>query len=258
MQRSSGQLQGKVAIVTGASSGIGYASARLFAREGARLVVTARRQGELDALVDAIASEGGLAVAVAGDICDEHLARELVANAVGRFGGLDIAFNNAGTTGAAAPLPDLSPDTWNEVLATNLTSAFLGAKHQIPAMLRRGNGSLIFTSTFVGYSAGFPGMGAYAASKAGLIGLMQVIAVEYGAQGIRANALLPGGTDTPMGRAVCSTPEIRSFVEGLYALKRLATPEEIAQTALYLASDASSFTTGTCLLADGGVSINRT
>ena len=125
-------------------------------------------------------------------------------------------------------------------------------------MLGRGGGSLIFTSTFVGHSAGFPGMGAYAASKAGLIGLMQVIAVEYGTRGIRANALLPGGTDTPMGRAVCNTPEVRAFVEGLYALKRLARPQEIAQAALYLASDASSFTTGTCLMADGGVSINRT
>ena len=125
-------------------------------------------------------------------------------------------------------------------------------------MLGRGGGSLIFTSTFVGHSAGFPGMGAYAASKAGLIGLMQVIAVEYGARGIRANALLPGGTDTPMGRAVSNTPQARAFVEGLHALKRLARPQEIAQAALYLASDASSFTTGTCLTADGGVSINRT
>lgn len=101
-------------------------------------------------------------------------------------------------------------------------------------------------------------MGAYAASKAGLIGLMQVIAVEYAARGIRANALLPGGTDTPMGRNSASTPEARAFVEGLNAFKRLARPEEIARSALYLASDASSFSTGTSLLVDGGVSVNRT
>ncbi|MEO5934653.1 MAG: SDR family oxidoreductase [Duganella sp.] len=252
------QLTGKVAIVTGASSGIGYEAAKLFARQGARVVVTARRQAELDALVDEIGQCGGAAVAVAGDIRDEQLARALVEVAVGRFGGLDIAFNNAGTTGEAAPTSDIPLATWEAVLATNLTSAFLGAKYQIPAMLERGGGSLIFTSTFVGHSAGFPGMGAYAASKAGLIGLMQVIAVEYGARGIRANALLPGGTDTPMGRAVSDTPQARAFVEGLHALKRLARPEEIAQAALYLASDASSFTTGTCLTADGGVSINRT
>ena len=252
------QLAGKVAIVTGASSGIGYEAAKLFARQGARVVVTARRQAELDALVDEIGHGGGVAVAVAGDIGDEQLARALVEVAVGRFGGLDIAFNNAGTTGEAAPTAEIPVATWDAVLATNLTSAFLGAKYQIPAMLERGGGSLIFTSTFVGHSAGFPGMGAYAASKAGLIGLMQVIAVEYGARGIRANALLPGGTDTPMGRAVSNTPQARAFVEGLHALKRLARPQEIAQAALYLASDASSFTTGTCLTADGGVSINRT
>ena len=119
-----------------------------------------------------------------------------------------------------------------DTLETNLTSAFLGARHQIPAMIDRGGGSLIFTSTFVGYTVGFPGMAAYAAAKAGLIGLTQVIAAEYGAKGIRANAILPGGTDTPMGRAVASTPEIRRFVEGLHALKRLAAPEEIARSVL--------------------------
>lgn len=252
------QLAGKTAIVTGASSGIGYEAAKLFAQQGARVVVTARRQAQLDALVDEIERAGGAAVAVAGDIRDEQLARALVEVAVGRFGGLDIAFNNAGATGEVAPTAELSVANWDALLATNLTGAFLGAKYQIPAMLARGGGSLVFTSTFVGHTAGFPGMAAYAASKAGLIGLMQVIAVEYGTRGIRANVLIPGGTDTEMGRAVCNTPQIRAFVEGLYALKRLARPEEIAQAALYLASDASSFTTGTCLMADGGVSINRT
>jgi len=252
------QLSGKVAIVTGASSGIGYETAKLFAKEGAKVVVTARRQAELNALVAEIENSGGEAVAVAGDIKDEQLARALVETAVGRYGGLDIAFNNAGSVGEIASVPEISTATWSEVLATNLTSAFLGAKHQIPAMVKRGGGSIIFTSTFVGHTVGFPGLGAYAASKAGLTGLMQVIASEYGAHGIRANALLPGGTDTPMGRAVINTPEARAFVEGLYALKRLARPEEIARSALYLASDASSFTTGACLMTDGGVSINRT
>ncbi|MEC5162088.1 NAD(P)-dependent dehydrogenase (short-subunit alcohol dehydrogenase family) [Janthinobacterium sp. CG_23.3] len=252
------QLSGKVAIVTGASSGIGYETAKLFAREGAQVVVTARRQAELDALVADIEQGGGEAIAVAGDIKDEQLARALVEVAVGRFGGLDIAFNNAGSVGEIAALADLSVDAWKSVLDTNLTGAFLGAKFQIPAMVKRGGGSIIFTSSFVGHTVGFPGMGAYAASKAGLTGLMQVIAVEYAAHGVRANALLPGGTDTPAGRAVANTPEARAFIEGLYALKRLATPAEIARSALYLASDASSFTTGSCLMVDGGVSINRT
>lgn len=252
------QLSGKVAIVTGASSGIGYATARLFAREGARLVVTARHQGELDKLVNEIAREGGKAAAIAGDIRIKDLARALVDTAVNRFGGLDIAFNNAGTTGEPAPVADIATDTWQTTLDTNLTGAFLGAAYQLPAMVKRGGGSLIFTSTFVGATVGFPGMGAYAASKARLIGLMQVIAVEYGIHGIRANALLPGGTDTPMGRPSGNTPEALAFIQGLHALKRIARPEEIARSALYLASDASSFSTGASLLVDGGVSVNRT
>jgi NAD(P)-dependent dehydrogenase (short-subunit alcohol dehydrogenase family) len=251
-------LADKVAIVTGASSGIGRATALLFAREGASVVVAARRRAELATLVSEIEAAGGQAVAVDGDVRDEGLARALVEVAVGRFGGLDIAFNNAGSVGEMGPVPEVSPAGWSDALATNLTSAFFGARHQIPAMLRRGGGSIVFTSTFVGHTVGFPGMAAYAASKAGLIGLMQVIAAEFGAKGIRANAILPGGTDTPMGRAVVNTPEMRSFVEGLHALKRLATPEEIARSVLHLASDASSFVTGAAILVDGGVSISRT
>ncbi|WP_248804782.1 SDR family NAD(P)-dependent oxidoreductase [Pseudomonas sp. MWU13-2100] len=183
------QLSGKVAIVTGASSGIGYETAKLFAKEGAKVVVTARRQAELDSLVAEIENGGGQAIAVAGDIKDEKLAPRLVEIAVGRFGGLDIAFNNAGSTGESASVPDISTEAWHAILDTNLTSAFLGAKYQIPAMVKRGGGSIIFTSTFVGHTAGFP---------------------------------------------------------------------EIARSALYLASEASSFTTGSSLMSDGGISINRT
>lgn len=251
-------LANKVAIITGASSGIGRAAARLFAQEGAKLIVTARRKAELDDLVMEIEEAGGAAVAVAGDIKDEATARKLVETAKERFGGLDIAFNNAGATGEMGPVPEISVAGWEETIATNLTAAFLNARHQIPAMIERGGGSLIFTSTFVGYSLGFPGLGAYAASKAGVIGLTKVIAAEFGAKRIRANALLPGGTDTPMGRTVITTPEIRQFVEGLHALKRLAEPEEIARSALYLASDAASFMTGAALLVDGGISVART
>ncbi|WZB70529.1 SDR family oxidoreductase [Achromobacter xylosoxidans] len=253
--QASGQLAGKVAIVTGASSGIGLETAKLYAREGASVVLVARRGAELDRLAAAIEAAGGRALAVAGDVRDEALARDAVTAAVERFGGLDIAFNNAGAMGPSRN--EIEPQEWQDVLQANLTSAYLGARHQIPAMLARGGGSLIFTSTFVGYTTGFPGMGAYAASKAGLIGLTQVIASEYGARGIRANALLPGGTDTPMGRDAMASPEARAYVENLHALKRLAMPAEIARSALYLASDASSFTTGTALLVDGGVSVHR-
>jgi NAD(P)-dependent dehydrogenase (short-subunit alcohol dehydrogenase family) len=251
-------LANKVAIVTGASSGIGYATSKLFAREGAKVVVTARRQAELDTLVAEIAAAGGHAVALAGDVKDEAFAEALVEMAVARFGGLDVAFNNAGVLGEMGATPDVSLSGWRDTIETNLTSAFLGAKYQIPAMLDRGGGSLIFTSTFVGYTVGMPGLAAYAASKAGLIGLMQSLAAELGPKGIRVNAILPGAVDTPAYRAMNDTAEARSFVAGLHALKRVASPDELARSALYLASDASTFTTGSALLVDGGVSINRT
>lgn len=250
-------LHNKVAIVTGASSGIGHATARLFASEGAAVVVAARREPELEALVQTINGEGGQALAVAGDVSDETFASHLVTQTLERFGRLDIAFNNAGILGAMGPVPEMSLADWNQVIATNLNSAFLAAKFQLPAMLTGGGGSLIFTSTFVGYTVGMPGMAAYAASKAGLVGLTQVLASEYGSRNIRVNALLPGGTDTAAAQEFANTPEALEFVEGLHALKRIARPEEIAQSALYLASDASSFTTGSALLVDGGVSINR-
>ncbi|WP_343712884.1 SDR family oxidoreductase [Inquilinus sp.] len=251
-------LAGKVAIIAGASSGIGRAAAVLFAREGAAVVAGARRPAELDLLVAEIEAAGGRAAALAGDVTDEGYAPALVALAEERFGGLDVAFNNAGMVGPMAPTPEVSPAAWRQTVETNLTSGFLAARHQIPAMLRRGGGSLIFTSTFVGYTVGFPGVAAYAASKAGLIGLVQALAVEFGGRGVRVNALLPGGTETEMYREFAKTQAERDFITGLYPMKRLATPEEMARSALYLASDASSFTTGTALLVDGGVSITRT
>ena len=253
-------LADKIAIVTGASSGIGRATALLFAREGAKLIVTARRRAELDRLVAEIEHEGGEAVAIAGDVKDEALAKALVDAATDRFGGLDIAFNNAGVVGEIKPVSDVSLAEWRDTLDTNLTSAFLGAKYQVPAMIERGGGSLIFTSSFVGHTAGMPGMAVYAASKAGQIGLVKSLAAEFGAKGIRANAVLPGGTDTPasMTNLPDATPEVLAFIEGLHALKRMAHPDEIARSVLHLASDASSFITGTAMLVDGGVSINRT
>lgn len=254
------QLSNKVAIITGASSGIGLAAARLFAAEGAKVVLSGRRQDALDAVSAEISDAGGYVATLAGDVRDEGIASQLVAIAEERFGRLDIAFNNAGSSGAMGPIADVSLEGWQETLDTNLTSAFLLAKHQVPAMLRGGGGSLIFTGSFVGHTVGFPALAAYAAAKAGLIGLAQVLAAEHGPQGIRANVLVPGGTDTPSNHANLpgADPGTRGFIEGLHALKRLADPREIAQTALFLASDASSFVTGTALRADGGVSITRT
>jgi NAD(P)-dependent dehydrogenase (short-subunit alcohol dehydrogenase family) len=252
------RLSGKVAIVTGASSGIGRATAKLFAKEGAKVVVGARREAELAELVREIKDAGGDAIALAGDVQSETYAKDLVAAAEKSFGRLDIAFNNAGTIGPAGPTVGIEEKDWTQALAVNLTSAFLGAKHQIPAMLKHGAGSIIFTSTFVGYTVAFPGVAAYAASKSGLIGLTQSLASEYGPQGIRVNAILPGAVDTPMYQQVNNTPEQQAWLTNLHALKRVGKPEEIARSVLYLASDDSAFVTGTASLLDGGLSITRT
>ena len=253
-----GRLSGKVAIITGASSGIGRATALLFAAEGAKLVLAARRGAELDHLAAAISAEGGDATAVAGDVRSEEYAEKLVAVAVERFGRLDIAFNNAGTLGEGGPSTGISEAGWSDTLAINLTGSFLGAKHQIAQMVKHGAGSVIFTSTFVGYSLAFPGVAAYAASKSGLIGLTQALAAEFGPQGIRVNAILPGAVDTAMYREMNDTPESQAFITNLHALKRVATAEDLARSVLYLASDDAAFVTGTAMLVDGGVSITRT
>lgn len=251
-------LKGKVAIVTGASAGIGRATAKLFARTGAKVVVAARRKAKLDSLVREIADDGGDALALAGDVSEEAFAKELVERAEQSYGHLDVAFNNAGILGEKGPTTGVSLEGWNETLKVNLTSAFLAAKHQIPAMVKQGKGSIIFTSTFVGYTVGFPGVVAYAASKSGLIGLTQTLAAEYGPQNIRVNALLPGAVETAMYEEANESPEQKAYLTNLHALKRIASPDEVAQAALYLASDASSFQTGTAMLVDGGLSVTRT
>lgn len=241
-------LEDKVALVTGASSGIGRAVALMFAEHGAAVVVTARRQDRLDDVADEIRKKGGRAYASAGDIGLPETHERVVADAIREFGGLDIAINNAGTVSPPKPLAEIALKDWQNTLAINLTAAYLGARSQIPAMLDRGGGSVVFTSSFVGTSVGLPGMAAYGASKAGLMGLVKGITADYAAQGIRANALLPGGVDT----AMAGNQSQKEWAAGLHAMKRIARPEEIASAALFLASPMASFVTGSALFADGG------
>lgn len=250
-------LKEKVAIVTGGSSGIGRAAALAFAQAGARLVLAARRAGPLEEVAQEITVAGGQAAVLAGDVGDDAFHERLVRLAHDRFGGLDVALNNAGTIAGIGPTADVPLDDWHEAVRTNLSAAFYAARHQLPAMARRGGGSLVFTSTFVGYTAALAGTAAYAATKSGVIGLTQALAVEYGARKVRVNALLPGGTDTPMARQMNGTPEALAHVASLHALQRMAQPEEIARAALFLASDDASFVTGTAMLVDGGVSVHR-
>lgn len=249
------QLGNKTIIVTGASSGIGAAAARLFAANGANLVIGARRRDRLDAIAAEIGEAGGNCVARTGDVSEEAFAARLVETALAEFGRLDGAFNNAGTTGDLGPVQDMETANWRSVMSVNLDSAFFAAKHQVPAITECRGGAIVFTSSFVGHTIGLPGMGAYAAAKAGIIGLTQVLAAEHGPQGVRVNALLPGGTMTEMAG---DDADFHTFVRGLHALKRMAEPEEMAAAAMFLLSDQSSFVTGTAMLADGGNSINKT
>lgn len=247
-------LQNKTILITGASSGIGAAAAQMFAKEGANLLLAARRKDRLEAVRDALQEVTGRVVIFSGDISDPGFSEASVNVALETFGQLDGAFNNAGMLGEMGPLAEMDLQSWNEVISTNLTSAFLAARYQIPAMAKSGGGSIVFTSSFVGHTIGLPGMAAYAASKAGLIGLTQVMAVECGPQNIRVNALLPGGTKTEMAG---DDPAFHEYVAGLHALKRMAEPEEIAEAARFLLSDAGSFVTGSAMLCDGGNSITK-
>lgn len=248
------ELTDKTLIITGASSGIGEAAADLFAAEGAQLVLGSRREANLRAIAERVRAAGGRAVHLAGDVREEGYAQALVDLALREFGALDGAFNNAGVVGAMVPVGEMELANWNEVLATNLTSAFLAAKAQIPVLAARGGGSIVFTSSFVGFSnAGLPGMAAYAASKAGLIGLTKSLAADHAVSNVRVNALLPGGTITPMGGE--GDPDVLAFVADLHPMKRMAAAVEIAQAALFMLADRSSFMTGSPLLVDGGVSV---
>ena len=251
------ELKNKSIIVTGASSGIGAAAALLFAAEGANVVLGARRSAEMERLAGQINQGNGRAVFLSGDVRDENYANALVDLAMREFGGLDGAFNNAGIVGEMGPVADMGIANWNDVMLVNLTSAFLAAKAQIPVMKKRGQGSIVFTSSFVGFSnGGMPGMGAYAASKAGLIGLVQSLASDHAADGVRVNSLLPGGTITPSGGE--GNPAALDFIANLHPMKRMANAKEVAQAALFLLSDRSTFMTGSPMIVDGGISVRLT
>ncbi|MHA6731661.1 SDR family oxidoreductase [Devosia sp. A369] len=249
------ELESKNIIITGASSGIGAAAARLFAQEGANVVLGARRAHELTMLAQEInGGNGGRAVALSGDVTDPGYASALVALAEQEFGGLDGAFNNAGVVGDMTPITAMSIKNWNAVVAVNLTASFHAAQAQIPSLLKRGGGAIVFTSSFVGSSnGGLPGMSAYAATKAGMNGLVQSLASEHAHQGIRVNTLLPGGTVTPAGGE--GNSEAMAFISGLHPIKRMAGPIEIAQAALFMLSDRASFMTGSPMVVDGGMSV---
>ena len=249
------RLENKVAIVTGAASGIGKDIATLFAREGARVVIADLNQKGADSVA---AELGGAkrAIGVAVDVTNEAQTEACVAKTIEAFGRLDCAHNNAGITGTVGAVHEIDFDGWQRTLTTNLASMFLCMKHEIRAMLKQGGGAIVNTASGAGVVA-TPGLSPYCASKHGLLGLTKTAALENARTGIRINAILPGSIDTPMlQRFMGKDPRIEKLIRAGQPGGRLGRPEEIAEAAVWLCSDRASFVSGSSMIVDGAA-VNR-
>jgi len=251
-----GRLDGKVAIVTGAASGIGRASAILFAREGARLVIVDQNAEGLQETASTVAKNAGSAEAVAADVSDEEEVKGFVDHALGKFGALDVVFANAGILGDQVPLVEQTVESWLRTLQVNLIGPFLAIKHAAGHMIEKGRGSIVLTASTAGLRAG-AGPAPYSASKAGVISLAQTAANSLLGTGVRVNAICPGLIETGMTEPIFARARERGTagkIGQLNPLQRAGVPEEIAAMALFLASDESSYVNGQALPVDGGLS----
>ncbi len=245
-------MQGKVAIVTGASAGIGHATALAFAREGAAVVVADIDGDRGEKTAVEIEGIGAEAIFARADVSSADDVAALVARTVERFGRLDFAFNNAGVEGAPAPTAECTLDNWSRTIAINLTGVFLCMREEIPKMLLTGGGAIVNNSSVAGL-VGFAGIPAYTASKHGIVGLTKTAAIEYATQGIRVNAVCPGVIQTEMiTRFTHGDPDAAAQLLHTEPIGRLGRPEEIADTVVWLCSEQASFVTGQALAVDGG------
>lgn len=245
-------MSGRVITVTGGASGIGAATANILAARGAAVIVADINDVEGERVVARILAEGGTASYLHTDVSCEEDVVAMVQCAVTRYGGLHGAFNNAGMASRGIELIKMSLENWQEMIAINLTSVFLCMKHQIAHMLEHGGGVVLNTSSGAGV-VGVPGGIDYTAAKHGVVGLTRAAAIDYSAKGVRVNALLPGGVDTPMlNLAMDEDPVVRRSVSEGHPIGRLAKPEELAEAAAWLLSDAASFVTGSAMAVDGG------
>ena len=242
-------MSGRVALVAGASKGIGAATAAAFAAAGAAVVLAARDTSALKAIADGIEARGGRALAVGADVTDAGSMRHLVEAALSAFGRLDAAFNNASAGPMPAPLADIDPDEFDLGIATNIRGTFLGMKFQIPAMLASGGGAIVNMASIAGLN-GTANLAAYVAGKAGVIGLTKVAALDYADRGIRVNVVAPGPILTYHLEA--AGPQAQRGAALSTPMRRVGTAAEVAQSVLWLCSDESSFITGTVLPIDGG------
>lgn len=251
-------MNDKVALITGASSGIGRATALAFAEKGAKVVVAARREQELAALVSEIEARGGSATFVKTDVSISKEIDGMVAHTIEAYGRLDYAVNNAGVEGQWAGITDLTEDEWDTVLDINLKGAFLCMKYEARAMLDCGHGGAIVNVGSVNSFLGFPTGSAYVTSKHGLIGLTTCVSAELASQGIRVNLVCPGFVDTPMHHRARKIVGDELYDEALIPnvhLQRAGRPEEIARSIVFLCSDEASYITGTTLTPDGGYTL---
>jgi NAD(P)-dependent dehydrogenase (short-subunit alcohol dehydrogenase family) len=248
-------FEGKVAVVTGSAHGIGRASARLFARHGAAVVVADVDEDNGQATAKLIEGDGGRARFVRTDVSVPGDVERMVETAVREFGGLHLAHNNAGIVGAGAPIADMAIEDWDRGIGVMLTGVFLGIRYEVPAMLASGGGSIVNTSSGAGL-IGFPGMANYVAAKHGVIGLTKTAALEYAQQGIRVNCVCPGTARSKMVNDwLGGIAENEAQVVALHPIGRIAEPEEIAEVVIWLCSDAASFMCGAAVAADGGYTI---
>ena len=244
------ELQNKVALVTGAGSGIGRAIALLYASEGAKVVVSDISEKSGNEVVDAIKAKGGQAIFVRADSAKPEDNKNLVEKAMQQFGGLHLAVNNAGIGGPIGPVGEYPVDGWDKVVAINLSGVFYGLRYQIPAMLQGGGGSIVNMASILG-KVGTRGSAAYVAAKHGVVGLTETAALEYAAQNIRVNAIGPGYISTPLVENSLEEAA-RNALVGLHPMGRLGKAEEVANLALWLNSDKASFVTGSYYNVDGG------
>ena len=249
------RLEGKVAVITGASSVIGRATAFAFAREGASVVVSARREAETEETARVIRDSGGNAIAVSTDVSSEPQVKNLFETAVRTFGRLDIAVNNAGIFGAEGPVHDVSTEYWDTIVDTNLKGTWLCMKYEIPVMLEQGSGSIVNMASTAGI-AGWADAPLYATTKFGMVGLTKSAALQYAPAGIRINAVCPAFTMIEsVGTLFSQVPGAGNRLTSTIPLGRIATMEEVAEATLWLASDAASFCVGHALAVDGGQTI---